>query len=248
MSRRKEMEIINPNAAGIDIGSKSHFVAVGQALEEICKGNLDPKELAKHRHYNCKKSEEEIAKALHGNNREDFIFGLKQEFETCQFYQKQIRTCDKMIARFIKERLRKTPEKLKLKTTDKPHKRHNMNVPEIKNFNQVAYQCFNGVDLLAIEGLSHATVLAIISEIGPDEFKKFNSSKACFMVEIVSQQQNIRWKGAQQQSAQRKQPPENCPQASSQCYWKLKGHPLVRFFQAHRFQIRQAGCSKRHCP
>lgn len=39
-------------------------------IKDICKGNLDPQELAKHRHYNCRKSEEEIAKALKGNNRE----------------------------------------------------------------------------------------------------------------------------------------------------------------------------------
>jgi len=146
-------------------------------IEEICKGNLDPLALAQHRHYNCRKSEEEIAKALHGNNRIDFLFGLKQEFEAYQFYQKQIKACDKMIARFIKKHLRQTPEKLKLKTTEKPHKRINKNAPEIKNFNQVAYQYFDGVDLLAIEGLSHATVLAIMSEIGPDGFTKFNSSK-----------------------------------------------------------------------
>ena len=30
-----EMNIINPKAAGIDIGSRSHFVAVGQADNEI---------------------------------------------------------------------------------------------------------------------------------------------------------------------------------------------------------------------
>tara|TARA_R110002072_G_scaffold184365_2_gene340884 strand:- start:3330 stop:3923 length:594 start_codon:yes stop_codon:yes gene_type:complete len=37
MARKKkmELEIINPNSAGIDIGSRSHFVAVGQALEDV---------------------------------------------------------------------------------------------------------------------------------------------------------------------------------------------------------------------
>ncbi len=37
MARKKkiEMEIINHNAAGIDVGSKSHFVAVGQDLEDV---------------------------------------------------------------------------------------------------------------------------------------------------------------------------------------------------------------------
>ena len=34
-----------------------------------------------------------------------------------------------------------------------------------------------GIDLLAIEGVSHATILSIMSEIGPDGFDKFKSSK-----------------------------------------------------------------------
>ena len=29
------MEAVNPNAAGIDIGSRSHFVAIGQADEDV---------------------------------------------------------------------------------------------------------------------------------------------------------------------------------------------------------------------
>ena len=33
-------------------------------IADICAGNLDPRSLAKHRHYNCRKSEEEIAKAV----------------------------------------------------------------------------------------------------------------------------------------------------------------------------------------
>ena len=48
-------------------------------IGDNCKGKLGYEKLAKHRHYNCRKSEEEIAKAMHGNNRKDFLFGLKQE-------------------------------------------------------------------------------------------------------------------------------------------------------------------------
>ena len=146
-------------------------------IEDICKGNLDPESLAEHRHYNCRKSKEEIAKALHGNNREDFLFGLKQEYQTYQFFQKQIKACDKKIDKFVKQELKRWPEKTKLKTTDKPYKRQNKNAISIKNFNQIAYQYFGGVDLMAIEGLSHSTVLSIMSEIGPDGFKKFPTSK-----------------------------------------------------------------------
>ncbi len=36
MTKKKmELDIINPNYAGIDIGSKSHYVTVGQALEDV---------------------------------------------------------------------------------------------------------------------------------------------------------------------------------------------------------------------
>ncbi|WP_439185658.1 IS110 family transposase [Carboxylicivirga taeanensis] len=146
-------------------------------IEDICKGNLDPYLLAEHRHYNCRKSKEEIAKALHGNNREDFLFGLKQELESYQFFQKKIKACDKEITRFVKEEIKKTPRKQKLKTSDKPYKRVNKNAPAIPNLNQIAFQYFDGVDLMAIEGLSHATVMAIMSEIGPDGFEKFRTSK-----------------------------------------------------------------------
>lgn len=146
-------------------------------IEDICKGNHNPESLAEHRHYNCRKSKQEIAKALHGNNREDFLFGLKQEFQAYQFYQKQIQQCDKEIDKFVQKYLKEHPEMKKLKTTDKPHKRQNKNAATINDFNQVAFQYFNGVDLLAIEGVSHATVLSIMSEIGPNGFEKFKTSK-----------------------------------------------------------------------
>ena len=43
--------------------------------------------------------------------------------------------------------------------------------------NQASFQYFGGVDLMKIEGLSHATILSIISEVGPEGFHKFESGK-----------------------------------------------------------------------
>lgn len=45
------------------------------------------------------------------------------------------------------------------------------------DLNQAAFQYFDGVDLMAIEGLSHATVLTIMSEVGPNGFEKFKTAK-----------------------------------------------------------------------
>lgn len=146
-------------------------------IEDICKGNLDPYKLAEHRHYNCRKPKEEIAKALHGNNRTDYLFGLQQEFESYKFFQRKIKACDKQIDTYIKNELKRHPDRKKLKTTNKPYKRINKNAPQIKNLNQIAFRYFEGVDLFAIEGLSHSSILSIMSEIGPEGFKKFRTSK-----------------------------------------------------------------------
>src|SRR3954454_5976408 len=35
MNKKVSMEIINPNAAGIDVGSRSHFVAIGQGKDDV---------------------------------------------------------------------------------------------------------------------------------------------------------------------------------------------------------------------
>lgn len=38
--KHQKMEIINPNAAGIDVGSRSHFVATGQEVDQIKEFNV----------------------------------------------------------------------------------------------------------------------------------------------------------------------------------------------------------------
>jgi len=49
MGRKKklELEIINPNAAGIDVGSRSHFAAVGQNLDEVKEFGVYDEDLKK---------------------------------------------------------------------------------------------------------------------------------------------------------------------------------------------------------
>jgi len=50
---------------------------------------------------------------------------------------------------------------------EKFFKRQNKNAIKGIDFNFVSYQYFDGVDLLSIPGVSHATVLTLMSEIGP---------------------------------------------------------------------------------
>lgn len=58
-------------------------------IEAICKGETNAEPLASHRDGNCRKSQEEIAKALQTNGREDFLFALQQELELYQVLKKK---------------------------------------------------------------------------------------------------------------------------------------------------------------
>ena len=96
-------------------------------IEDICSGNLNPTSLAKHRHYTCRKSEEEIAKALVSNEREDYLFGLKQEFERYIFYKKLISKSDYEIKTFIEQSLKQRPS-IDTIPEKNPYKRNNKKI------------------------------------------------------------------------------------------------------------------------
>lgn len=70
-------------------------------IRAISTGENDPQKLASLRHYNCRKSEEEIAKALHSNGRKDYLFALNQELETYDHLQKKIQQCDLEIEQML---------------------------------------------------------------------------------------------------------------------------------------------------
>lgn len=146
-------------------------------IEAVCRGETDPEKLAACRHGNCRKTKEEIAQALHGNGRRDLLFALTQELELYKVLQEKIAACDVAMEKLLKEQVEADEQKRGLKAEAKPYKRVNKNAPQQMDLNQLAYQYFNGVDLMKIEGVSHSTVIALMSEVGPEGIKKFGSAK-----------------------------------------------------------------------
>ena len=144
-------------------------------IDAVCKGEMNPEKLASFRHGNCKKSEQEIAKALQSNGRKDLLFALTHEYELYQIFQGKISECDKQIQRLLNEQINNDDNKRQHHIDSKVHKRLNKNNPDI-NMNLLSYQYFEGVDLLAIEGVSHSTVLTLMSEVGHG-INKFESAK-----------------------------------------------------------------------
>lgn len=146
-------------------------------ISSICQGEYNPKELAKLRHPNCRKSEEEIAKALHGNGRKEYLFGLRQSYEAYKFFRNQLKECEEAIKGFLDTYFLSQEYPIDDMPEKKPFKRVNKNAPKNIDLNVVDYQYFNGIDLMSIEGVSHSTMLTLMSEIGPNGLEKFQSGK-----------------------------------------------------------------------
>jgi transposase len=145
-------------------------------IDAICKGEKSPEKLAGLRHGNCKKSEEEIAKALQSNGRKDYLFGLKQEYQLYVNFQQKMKECDVEIEKLLHEQINNDDEKKQHCIDKKVYKKINKNTPKNLDINLLSYQYFGGVDLLAIEGVSHATALSLMSEVG-NGIHKFETAK-----------------------------------------------------------------------
>lgn len=146
-------------------------------IDAICKGEANAQKLASLRHGNCHKSEEEIAKALQSNGRKDYLFALKHEYAMYHNIQKAIAECDAEIEILLNQYINNDDDKRQHTIDKKPHKKVNKNAPKNIDINLMSYQYFEGVDLLAIEGVSHSTVLTLMSEVGLEGLKKFGTAK-----------------------------------------------------------------------
>jgi len=146
-------------------------------IRAICEGETNPEKLASYRRGNCRKSEAEIASALQSNERKDYLFALGQELETYDHLQLKIGQCDKEIAKILEEIIGSDDHKKQHHIDPKPHKRINKNTPKDIDLNLRSYQMFEGTDLLAIEGMSYSTVLALMSEVGIEGIRKFPTAK-----------------------------------------------------------------------
>lgn len=146
-------------------------------IRAFCQGENNPGKLASLRHYNCRKSEKEIAKALQTNGREDYMFALKQELETFDYLQNKIGQCDKEIEKMLNKIINNDENKKQHFIESKNYKKVNKNTPKNIDLNLKSYQMFEGNDLLAIEGMSYSTVLALMSEVGIEGIKKFPTAK-----------------------------------------------------------------------
>jgi transposase len=133
-------------------------------IQAILQGERDAQKLASLRDANCKKTQQEYAKALEGTWRPEHLFALQQAFALYQFHHQQITECDQR----VEEELARLPNR----AADKPFQPRPRRCGR-KN-NDVRFQATEplfkalGVDLTLIDGIQVNTALVILAEIGMD--------------------------------------------------------------------------------
>ncbi len=145
-------------------------------LRAILSGERDPKKLAQLKHPVIQKSEEEIAKSLEGDYREEHLFCLQPALELSEFYQRQIEGCD----RKIEEPLGQFESKVDVEQKPLPpfknrNKKSRRGKKDAFNLREELYR-ITGVDLTQVDGINVLSAEVILSEVGRD-MSKFPTEK-----------------------------------------------------------------------
>lgn len=139
-------------------------------VRAILAGERDGQVLARHRNNHVKASEEEIAKALQGNWREEHVFALKQAVALYDAYAAQLIECDQQLEKMLKDLARNDRQ------ADKPKRRggKSKNAPGFDARTLLLQMC--GVDLTRIDGIDVTTAFKVLAEIGAD-LSRFKDAK-----------------------------------------------------------------------
>ena len=143
-------------------------------IDAILEGEREPKILAELANYRVRKSKEEIAKALTGNWRNEYIFELQQSYEIYKNFHEKIAETDKK----IEELLMKQTENIdfEINKDNKPVKKKvNKNDPKI-DLEKFALKMTGGIDLMRVPAFGRNGLLVLMSEVGFD-LSRFRTSK-----------------------------------------------------------------------
>jgi transposase len=143
-----------------------------KVIRAIVAGQRDPTELAKLRDRRCKHSAAELAQALDGRYRPEYLSELRHCLRLWDTYQQEIAALDQEIA----AHLRAMRPQTQLPPLP-PQPRVRGRKPHDPRFDvRTALYYATGVDLTAIEGIDALHALTLVSELGSD-FTKWPTVK-----------------------------------------------------------------------
>ena len=139
-------------------------------IEAILNGERNAKVLASLAQPTVKTSKEEIATALTGDWRDEYIFELRQCYEIYKHYHKKIDECDEVIRQILTAEIERKQKEENLagaegiKIKKKKARKNEANI----NLQQLAVNLSGGVDISSIEGVGLGLILTLIAETGLD--------------------------------------------------------------------------------
>jgi len=137
-------------------------------IRAILAGEREPQALAALREAGCKKSAEEIGKALTGTWREEHLFVLKQSVLLYDFYTEQIQACDEEIERLYGlTRPDWETGEVEPFTRRKKNSR-SKNLPQHPEEIRKHLKRISGVDLSVVDGFGVSLAQTVIMEVGTD--------------------------------------------------------------------------------
>lgn len=133
-------------------------------IDRILDGERDAGRLSELRNPRCRRSQEEIARALLGSWREEHLFALAQARDHYSYLGQQIEACDARIATAMAACV--SPE---APDSEPPGRGKRDSSPHPFRFDAHGH-CYRmaGVDLTAIDGVGANTVLTVLAETGTD--------------------------------------------------------------------------------
>lgn len=171
---QKSMRLMNIrlDIAIRDITGKSGLAIV----EAILAGHRDIQCLASLVDIRVKKTQQEIADSLNGTWREELLFELKTSLDFFKIYERAIvdvdKTIEHVLIKYVPPLVLNSIEEKLLKVNNKKGSKHS---PEF-NISRIAFQYFR-TDLFAISGMSHSSILCLLTNMGND-LHKFPSAKS----------------------------------------------------------------------
>ncbi|MEZ4993648.1 MAG: IS110 family transposase [Saprospiraceae bacterium] len=144
--------------------------ASGQAIiQAIIEGQRDAALLAGLVDKRVQKPKEEIIKALQADWRIEHLFELQQCYELYQILEQKRVVCDEKIEELLNARIRRDDQQTQYleQSGNIKKKRKNKNDPKF-DVQRLSYALFKGIDLSAVDGISHGAIMSLLAEVGTD--------------------------------------------------------------------------------
>ena len=216
----------------------------GQAIiKAILAGERDGKKLADLASYKVHASKEEIAKALTGDWRKEYILELKHSFELYHIIHQKISECDKEIEKLLKNEIEfKTQNSNEKKKQYKPESRKKVNKNDMKiDLEKFCFQLSGGIDLMQVPAIGRNTLLSLVSEVGFDLSKFPTAQHFASWLALAPNNKVSGGKVISSHTPKRKNRLSEALQRAANVIGNMKDNPLSEFF--HRIAFKKGRMS-----